>query len=117
MIKHTLQEIADFFGCWVAVDASGLMVYGYHSEPKLGSTTFYGEFIGGVGSLEIISDLPEDWKDSLTAPSERPFKEGELVISKISGQTIAWLYCDSDAPFNDYRRPTEAEWKTLRGED
>ena len=70
MIKHTLQEIADFFGCWVAVDESRLMLYGYHSEPKLGSNAFNGEFIGGVGSLEFISDLPEDWKDSVTGPSE-----------------------------------------------
>ena len=116
MIKHTLQEIADFFGCWVAVDASGLMVYGYHSKPKLGSTTFYGDFIGGVGYIEIISDLPEDWSDSLTPPSEPPFKEGEIVVGKRTGLFTLWKDETMYAESQYYRRPTEAEWKTLRGE-
>ena len=86
MIKRTLQEIADFFGCWVAVDESRLMVYGYYSKPKLGSNTFYGEFVGVVGTPEIISDLPEDWKDSVTGPKEPPFKEGEII-----SQYRTWL--------------------------
>ena len=113
MVKRTLQEIADFFGCWVAVDESRLMVYGYHSEPKLGSNTFNGEFIGGVGSLEFISDLPEDWKDSLTAPSETPFKEGELVVHLPSGNMYPWA---AQYVPDSHRRPTEAEWLRLRGE-
>ena len=116
MKQRTLQEIADFFGCWVAIDESRLMVYGYHSKPKLGSDSFYGEFIGGVGHLEIISDLPEDWKDSVTGPKEPPFKEGEVIVNIELGFPSMWRK-EFDLHADEYRRPTEAEWKVLRGEE
>lgn len=116
MIKHTLQEIADFFDCWVAFDETTRLVYGYKNKPTIHENHFDGDLIEAVTSKWLVSNAPEDWKDSLTAPSEPPFKEGELVYgTNNSGPYIM----TSDRMINSawYRRPTEAEWKTLRGEE
>ena len=120
MIKHTLQEIADFFGCWVAVDENSPLIYGYRSEPRVSRSpdnTFYGNLIGSVCNADFISDLPEDWKDSLTAPSELPFKEGEIVINVVLGRDGAISRWNDCKVAEHWRRPTEAEWKVLRGEE
>ena len=81
MTKRTLQEIADFFGCWVAFDKTTKLVYGYKNKPTIHVDHFDGDLIGAVTSKNLVSNAPEDWEDSLTAPNEPPYKEGELVYS------------------------------------
>jgi len=80
MTKRALQEIADFFGCWVAID-SDEGAFLYNKKP----TMFEHDGVWDVPEecairLDfILYDYSGDWKDSLTAPSEPPFKEGDPV--------------------------------------
>jgi len=113
MTKRTLQEIADFFGCWVAFDETTKLVYGYKNKPTIHVNHFDGDLIEAVTSKKLVSNAPEDWKDSLTAPSEPPYKEGELVIHNNTGGLYRW---HENYIKECYHRPTEAEWKKLRGE-
>ena len=113
MTKRTLQELADFFGCWVAMDETTKLLYGYKNKPVIHANHFDGDLIDAVTSKRFICDLPDNWQDSLTAPSEPPFKEGELVIHKNTDGMYRWsgVYIKES-----YRRPTEEEWKKLHGE-
>ena len=115
MIKRTLQEIADFFGCWVAMDSNGEF-YAYRSRPTIDKNHW---FASETDNLELVTHFVEysgDWKDSLTAPSEPPFKEGELLICIEDDSLITPFRANLD-DFSHWRRPTEAEWKKLRGEE
>lgn len=118
MIRRTLQEIADFFECCVAVDEDG-KVFLHESKPFIQQ-----------GIEWMSDDLSEirrkyvaymgDWRDSLTLPEgwadEPPFKEGEIVINIELGFPIVWRK-EYDLNADDYRSPTEAEWKILKGEE
>lgn len=75
MIKHTLQEWADLTGCWVAVASDG-RVFLFQSRPYLSNNQEWIGYEVGMISYQLV-DYSGDWRDSLTASSESPFKEGE----------------------------------------
>ena len=118
MIKRTLQEIANFFDMAVAMDKDG-RTYMHKAVPYIQ---------GGRGWLNdgMLFELPHcltedysgDWRESLTLPDSWPkepkFKEGEIVVSKHYFDVRPWSPATMDE--SRYRRPTEAEWKVLRGE-
>ena len=76
------------------------------------------------GSIFIVDrdivDYSGDWRESLTLPDswpkEPPFNVGELVISKSDGMVSRWGH-GSVIFKDDWRRPTKAEWKVLKGEE
>jgi hypothetical protein len=55
-----------------------------------------------------LVDYSGDWKDSLAAPPEPPFKEGELVVGKNVGNIYEWK---ENFNAEKSRRPTEEELK------
>ena len=117
MVKKTLQEIANFFDMAVAVDEDG-SVFMHPIMPICLSSIWYnhGDDVFAVDS--DIVDYSGDWRESLTLPGSWPkepkFKAGELVIGKATGAVARWGYSANDEEL--CRRPTEAEWKILRGE-
>ena len=118
MNKHTLQEWADFTGCYVAVDENGY-VCAYKSKPYIGNTAWFSYSSSVHAFVGINPELVEydgEWRDSLTTPSELPFKDGELVIHRSSGNVMVWHIADGTEDCRDFCRPTEGEWRTLRGE-
>ena len=78
MHKRTAQEIANFFGVYVAQDESGTW-YGYPEKPEIfGDNPFWGN--GDTPGLCFESDFVEtpediDWKDSLCEPKSNPTAE------------------------------------------
>ena len=119
MIKRTLQEIADFFDMALAMDKSGRW-YLYEEEPKVCETSETWSRAAGYYVSRWMVDYSGDWRDSLTLPKswtkEPPFREGEIVINVELGFPSVWRK-EYDLNVDDYRRPTEAEWKVLRGEE
>lgn len=72
MIKRTPQEIADFFKCYVAMDADGEWVM-YEEKPKR-FDVYWNLPNGHSQSLfeSFIEDIENhDWKDSLHEPSTK----------------------------------------------
>ena len=117
MIKHTLQEWSDFTGCYVAVDKSGY-AYAYKSRPYMAKSSWQPSHPDNGVTWGIRSNFIEhdgDWRNSLTAPSEPPFKVGELVYGD-SGEGPFIMNEDRMINSKWYRRPTEQEWRILRGE-
>ena len=113
MIKRTLKEWANFTGCYVAMDYNGT-TWCHKSEPCLKSNEFIGS--AHVRIEPELLDYSGNWRESLTAPDEPPFKDGELLVEKGSGALFAFRYFfgqDHEA----FRRPTPEEWKKLRGEE
>lgn len=122
MAKKTLQEIANFFDMAVAVDEDG-DVFMHPTMPTRSSCNWYNH---GEDIFPIESDLVEfsgDWRDSLTLPEnwtkEPPFKKGEIVVATIPAPGLAgaisrWNDCKVA---EHWRRPTESEWRVLRGEE
>ena len=118
MVKRTLQEIANFFDMAVAVDYDGC-IYMHPIMPIRSSHNWYNK----GGSIFIVDrDLVEysgDWRESLTLPDSWPkkpkFKEGEIVVSKHYFDVRPWRPATMNE--SQYRRPTEAEWKVLKGEE
>lgn len=119
MVKRTLQEIANFFDMAVTVDRDG-SVFMHPVIPICSSSNWYNH---GDDIFIVDSDIVNysgDWRESLTLPDswpkEPPFNVGELVISKSDGMVARWGH--GSVIFKDnWRRPTEAEWKVLRGEE
>ena len=122
MIKHTLQEIADFFDMAAAVDDDGRVFLHTH-RPKRSSGNWFGTHpAADVFPIERdMVDYSGDWRDSLTLPEswtkEPPFKEGEIVIGTAPGTTNTVARWNDRKFAGHWRRPTEAEWKVLRGEE
>jgi len=117
MVKRTLQEIADFFGMALAMDEDGSW-YLYTAKPSLANGRWCGNGNILCGLSRDLVDYSGDWRESLTLPEswtkEPPFREGELVISKSDGMASRWGH--GGVIFkDDWRRPTEAEWKVLKG--
>ena len=116
MIKRTLREIANFFDMAVAVDEDG-QTYMHKIAPDLRGV----EWISPNEMFELpyclSVDFSGDWRESLTLPDswpkEPPFKEGEVVRHKELNFSSIW-HTKHGLDKNDYRRPTEAEWKILR---
>ena len=116
MVKRTLQEIANFFDMAVAVDEDG-RTYMHKAVPYIQ---------GGRGWLNdgmlfelphyLVEDFSGDWRESLTLPDSWPFKEGAILLHKRSGCPVIWR-TEHISSSSEYRRPTEAEWKILRGEE
>ena len=118
MVKRTLQEIANFFDMIVAVDGDG-EVYMHDTAPELQGI----EWVSPRTMFEFPCRLVNyhgDWRESLTLPDswpkEPPLKEGELVYGSNNSGPYVMTY---DRMINAawYRRPTEAEWKVLKGEE
>lgn len=126
-VKRTLQEIADFFGCYVVInnDYEGITLH--LSEPYIGQTMTGGEYwvsnnVFCVACIDIDPCDYGDWKDSLTMPSDPPFEVGELVIHKEDRFVGSILRIEDDRLILDdgcgdfsekYRRPTKEEAKKL----
>lgn len=119
MIKHTLQEIADFFGMALAMDEDGSW-YLYTAKPSLANGRWRGNGNILCGLSRDLVDYSGDWRESLTLPEswtkELPFKEGEIVINIELGFPSIWRK-EYNLNADEYRKPTEAEWKVLKGED
>ena len=124
MAKRTLQEIADFFDMALAMDEDGSW-YLYTAKPSLANGRWCGNGNILCGLSRDLVDYSGDWRDSLTLPEnwtkEPPFKEGELLVSPNEDggflvDRAGSLNCELDE-YKHWRRPTEAEWKVLRGEE
>ena len=80
MHKRPAQEIANFFGVYVAQDESGTW-YGYPEKPEIrGANPFWGN--GDSPGLCFESDFVEspediDWKDSLCEPKSNTTAEAK----------------------------------------
>lgn len=121
MIKRTLQEIADFFDMAAAVDDDGRVFLHTHRPTQSSGNWFGTDPMADVFLIERdLIDYTGDWRDSLTLPDSWPkephFKEGELVIAKSDGEILARWGREATNK-NTWRRPTEAEWKVLKGEE
>lgn len=120
MIKRTLQEIADFFGMALAMDEDGSW-YLYTAKPSLANGRWCGNGNILCGLSRDLVDYSGDWRDSLTLPEswtkEPPFNVGELIVSIALGLDCISYWHSPACNKELWRRPTEAEWKTLRGEE
>ena len=119
MIKRTLQEIANFFDMALAMDEDGSW-YLYTAKPILMGDHWNENGNIFCGLTRELIDHSGNWRNSLTLPEswtkEPPFKEGEVVINIELGFPSVWRK-EYDLNVDEYRRPTEAEWKVLRGEE
>ena len=122
MKRHTLQEIADFFDMAAAVNGDGRVFLHTH-RPKRSSGNWFGtDPMADVFLIERdLIDYTGDWRDSLTLPEgwgEKPvpFKDGELVFNAQYNGHMVWRDCYDNEVAAVCSRPTEAEWKKLRGE-
>ena len=121
MIRRTLQEIADFFGMAAAVDKNGQAAL-FSAVPERRDTWWmlHDDEDEYLDLLPGMFDYSGDWRDSLTLPeswtNEPPFKDGEIVINIELGFPSIWRK-EYDLHADEYRRPTRAEWKVLRGEE
>ena len=117
MVKRTLQEIANFFDMAVAVDEDG-QTYMHKVVPYLRDFEWLNDMEVFEMPYCLAVEYTGDWRDSLTLPEgwadEPPFKEGEVIINIELGFPGVWRK-EYDLNVDDYRRPTEAEWKVLRG--
>ena len=117
MVKRTLQEIANFFDMALAMDENGSW-YLYTAKPVLMGDRWNGNGNIFCGLSRDLVDYSGDWRDSLTLPEswtkEPPFKDGELVYDDKRG-----LFCFNSKSMDatQCRRPTEAEWKILKGKE
>lgn len=135
MKKRTLQEIADFFGLPVAVMSGRDHVLVFSGKPHmndLGTSWRLKDVLLTIPlNIDIIElDYTGDWNDSLTMPSEPPFKVGEVAVDMTRGFVfVVGEVRHGNLYYRDYfsdntgclsvskcRRPTEEEWKVLRGE-
>ena len=77
MIKRTLQEWADFTGCYIAMDANDY-VYAYTAEPLV-----HNKFWEGAPNYSIPDELVNtenhDWKNIVSPP--KTYKNGDLVFA------------------------------------
>ena len=124
MTKRTLQEIANFFGMALAMDEDGSW-YLYTAKPSLAKDRWNENENILCGLSRDLVDYSGDWRDSLALPEswtkEPPFKEGELLVNPNEDggflvDRAGSLNCELDE-YKHWRRPTEAEWKVLRGEE
>ena len=119
MVKRTLQEIADFFDMALAMDENGSWFL-YTAKPSLANGRWCGNGNILCGLSRDLVDYSGDWRDSLTLPEnwtkEPPFKEGEVLFDSTFNAPLIWHTHYTDH-FGTFRRPTEAEWKVLRGEE
>ena len=118
MVKRTLQEIANFFDMAVAVDGDG-SVWMHPTMPKRSNNIWRSK----GGNIYIVDrylvDNAENLRGSLTLPDswEPPFKDGEILmgaIPNLKGRLARW---NKRKIAEHWRRPTEAEWKVLKGEE
>jgi len=121
MIKRTLQEIADFFDMAAAVDDDGRVFLHTHRPTQSSGNWFGTDPMADVFLIERdLIDYTGDWRDSLTLPEswtkEPPFREGEVLVDSIFNAPLIWHTHYTDH-FGTFRRPTEAEWRVLRGEE
>ena len=118
MTKRTLQEIANFFDLAVAVDEDG-QTYMHKIVPYLRDFDWLNDDEVFELPYCLVADYSGDWRESLTLPDSWPkkpkFKEGEIVVSKHYFDVRPWNPATMDE--SRYRRPTEAEWKVLMGEE
>ena len=123
LVKRTLQEIADFFGCWAMVDGFGNAVISTKKPtiPPSGKGWTYCKMrwqeIRLMGSFCV--DYDGDWKESLTMPSDPPFRKGEIFICIAEDSAFQFAYYDENGEIADFgglkfttdevRRPTKEE--------
>ena len=77
MIKRTPQEIADFFGCYIAMNKNGAW-YGFNDKPELAENTWRVNNKGFTFIPETMIDFPfnHDWKQ-LYEPRKSDVINGE----------------------------------------
>lgn len=113
-MKHTLKEWVNFTGCYAAVDIDRTLRL-FITKPRCGNN---GSWTGD-DSVLVDPDFHTykgDWRESLTAPSEPPFKEGELIVSIALGLDCLSYWHSPACNKELWRRPTEEEWILLKGE-
>lgn len=119
MVKRTLQEIANFFDMAVAVDEDG-QTYMHEAVPYIHRYEWMNDGTVSETPYCLVAKYSGDWRESLTLPDswpkEPPFKEGEVIWHKELNFPFIWR-TEHGLDKNDYRRPTEAEWKVLKGEE
>ena len=102
----------------VAVDWNG-DVYLHKAVPYLQGDGWLNDEGVIIFPYRLV-DFSGDWRESLTLPEswpkEPPFKEGEIIWHKELNIPFIWR-TEHGLDKNEYRRPTEAEWKVLRGEE
>ena len=120
MAKRTLQEIANFFDMAVAIDEDG-SVWMHPTMPKRSNNIWRSK----GGNIYIVDrylvDNAENLRGSLTLPDSwtkvPPFKEGELIVSIALGLDCISYWHSPACNKELWRRPTEEEWKRLKGEE
>lgn len=114
-MKHTLQEWADFTRCYVVMDPNGIFRL-HASKPELRDgywDSFGMEYLLPGDFVTYFGD----WRNSLTAPSELPFKKGELVMYVPRNELARWIVDIDESHYSECRHLTAEEWRTLRGEE
>lgn len=92
MNKRTPQEIADFFGCYVAMDSDGTW-YMHETKPEIRDIIWVSQEETLSRLLDELIDWQGDWRDSLHCPQSGSFQNGNS--SKKERKVVDYRICYS----------------------